>query len=110
MAWQGSDRRKRLPSNWEALRRAALARCYDEKLGKPRCEYRFPNGGRCPRPATDVDHVKHGDDHGLGNLQGLCADHHRRKSSREGNATQAARRESSKRPPEEHPGKRGQRP
>jgi 5-methylcytosine-specific restriction protein A len=103
VAWQGSDRRRRLPGDWEARRRAVLARCGG------RCEHRFPNGGRCPRPATDVDHIEHGDDHSLANLQGLCADHHKRKSSREGNATQAARRGLAKRPPEEHPGKRGQR-
>ncbi len=100
MPWEGSDRKARLPPDWEQRRRGALARCGG------RCEFRFPNGGRCSRPATDVDHIIPGDDHSPENLQGLCGDHHARKSSREGNAARAAVVASKKRPPERHPGER----
>lgn len=100
MAWDGSDRKDRLPDNWESeIRPAVLTRC------RGRCEAFLPSGARCPRRATDVDHKIPGDDHRLHNLQGLCADHHAKKSSREG---LAARRGAPKaRPAESHPGWRG---
>src|SRR5690606_36978542 len=61
MNWNTSDRRSRLPSNWSSLRQQVLAR------DGGRCRFLFPNGGRCPESATDVDHIKRGDDHGLDN-------------------------------------------
>jgi 5-methylcytosine-specific restriction protein A len=69
-----------------------------------RCEVIKKNGKRCYDKATDVDHIEHGDDHSPENLQGICDWHHKRKSSREGNAAQAVTRNALKRPPEAPPG------
>ena len=96
MTWDTSDRAERLPDNWQALRTIVLSRAAG------RCEARQRNGQRCRDRATDVDHIDPGDNHQLDNLQALCAWHHARKSSAEGNA--ARRRHTNKRPPEPHPG------
>lgn len=98
MSWEGSDRKSRLPEDWPARVAATRLRCGD------RCEWRFPNSGRCRDKMTDCDHIVPGDDHSLENLQGLCADHHARKSSREGHEARAKIRASAKRPAERHPG------
>lgn len=98
MAWDGSDRRDRLPDNWPALRAQRL------RLDGYRCTWKLPSGVRCPRPATDVDHRVAGDDHRIGNLRSLCAHHHGQKSSQEGRQAQRQRANRGKRPPEEHPG------
>ena len=42
------------------------------------------SGDLCGAYATDVDHIKNGDDHRDENLRSLCGQHHREKSSREG--------------------------
>lgn len=85
--WSGSDRRKRLPANWEReIRPRILAR--DEH----RCRY-TEHGERCISRATDVDHIVHGDDHRDSNLQSLCAFHHSEKSAQEGGAALAAKRD-----------------
>ena len=47
---------------------------------------------KCLRPATDVDHIRAGDDHSEDNLRALCSWHHLKKSSAEGNAAKAAKR------------------
>lgn len=100
MPWEGSDRKGRLPDDWTQRRRAVLRRCGG------RCEAYLPKTGkRCPRPATDVDHVVPGDDHSLRNLRGLCAHHHGKKSSQEGAAARRPKG-AKKRPPELHPGAR----
>jgi 5-methylcytosine-specific restriction enzyme A len=97
--WEGSDRRERLPADWEARRADRLA--YDGY----RCTWRLPSGKRCPRPATDVDHREAmADKHERRDLQSLCAHHHGQKSAREGNQARRARKASRFRPPEEHPG------
>jgi hypothetical protein len=88
-----SERHKRLPADWRQRRQAVLKRC----------------GGVCEVPecqdrATDVDHVKRGDNHDLANLQGLCRHHHALKSSAEGNEQQRINRQRINRPPEQHPG------
>lgn len=66
------------------------------------------SGKRCHDPATDVDHIEHGDNDAIANLQGLCAWHHKRKSGREGAAASAARQAAITakltRKPEKHPG------
>nr|DAK51749.1 MAG TPA: HNH endonuclease bacteriophage, HNH Endonuclease, DNA.52A [Caudoviricetes sp.] len=49
-----------------------------------RCEWMITREERCPEKATDVDHIKPGDDHSFRNLRGLCGKHHARKSSSEG--------------------------
>lgn len=100
MAWEGSDRRERLPDNWDSLRRERL------RLDGFRCTWRLASGRRCPRKATDVDHrVAMSDDHRLEALQSLCAHHHGKKTAREGYLAKKKRRESRYRPREEHPGR-----
>lgn len=84
--WAGSDRRARLPANWEALRLEVLDRDRDPKTRKPRCRWEYRPGQRCSGVATEVDHIKPNDDHSLENLRGLCTPHHRRKSGQEGAA------------------------
>ncbi len=99
--WAASDRRERLPANWEALRRQVRIR------SGGRCEViKGSNSQRCTNPARDCDHILAGDDHRLQNLQDICVFHHRHKSSVEGNAAKAARVAAGKRPPERHPGLR----
>ena len=75
LAWAGSDRRSRLPSDWETRRRRVL-----ERDGY-QCQLRLPG---CTHLATECDHVTAGDDHRLSNLQGACHSCHARKSAREG--------------------------
>lgn len=99
MSWEGSDRKDRLPDDWSKL----VAEV--KRLAKGRCQWRLPSGKRCPRPGTDVDHRKPGDDHRLANLQLLCAHHHGKKSSREGRKARADRRALRYRTPEAHPGR-----
>lgn len=100
MAWDGSDRRERLPDDWPERRLARL------KKDGFRCTWKLRSGARCPRKATDVDHRKAGDDHSMWNLQSLCPHHHGKKSSREGNAARRAKKASKARPAERHPGLR----
>ncbi|MFB7672935.1 HNH endonuclease [Kitasatospora purpeofusca] len=92
MAWSSSSRRGRLPKDWQAIRLRILARdrhaCYV-----------------CGRRATEVDHVRRGDDHADSNLRAICQGCHRLKSSREGGtATRRGYRPTRRRPPESHPG------
>lgn len=84
--WTNSNRRSRLPSDWPKRRARALRR--DGKL----CQWRLDGGERCLQPATDVDHIRPGDDHSDDNLQSLCGEHHSLKSSQEGAAALAAKR------------------
>jgi 5-methylcytosine-specific restriction endonuclease McrA len=69
-----------------------------------KCSWIYGDGNRCGLPATDIDHIIPGDDHSLSNLRGLCADHHRKKSSREGLAAKREIAGRFKREPEIHPG------
>ncbi len=101
MPWDTSDRKGRLPDDWETVvRPAVLRRCGG------RCEKLLKSGARCPRPATDVDHKVPGDDHSMRNLQGLCGHHHAQKSAREGNQARRQASGKKKRPTESHPGDR----
>jgi 5-methylcytosine-specific restriction protein A len=95
--WEGSDRKSRLPVDWDRLRQVVLKRCGF------RCEW-TDAGLRCPAAATDVDHITAGDDSSLSNLQGLCGKHHLTKTSREANAVQAERRKLLRLPEEKQPG------
>jgi hypothetical protein len=97
VAWETSDRRSRLPANWQEL--VAKVKDRDQR----RCTWRLPSGKRCPRAGTDVDHRKPGDDHALSNLQLLCRHHHDKKTQREAWAGKGKRRVP-KRPEERHPG------
>lgn len=99
--WENSTRRDRLPPDWPKRRLRILRR--DKYL----CQERLDDGLLCMGKATDVDHIKPGDDHSDDNLQSLCVLHHRRKSGREGAAANnAKRREIAARfkRVEEHPG------
>ena len=87
MAWEGSTRRQRLPPAWPTLRRSILKR-------DPLCRLSFAD--ICTTVSTEVDHIKAGDDHTPGNLQGVCAPCHKRKT--------AAERPRQRRPTEAHPG------
>lgn len=89
MSWETSNRRQRLPREWQTIRRRILRR--DEG----RCYVCGQSG------ADGVDHIVPGDDHSDGNLAAIhsrpC---HAIKSSREGRAAQPRQR----RPSEKHPG------
>lgn len=75
--WAGSDRLQRLPPDWAKIRKRILRR------DGFRCTH-IDDGVRCAEPATDVDHIRPGDDHRETNLRSLCGPHHQAKSSREG--------------------------
>jgi len=100
MAWEGSNRLARLPSDWHARRLRVLER------DSYRCCIRYPD--RCVGRASEVDHIRAGDDHRLDNLRAACAPCHKKKSSAEGNAAQARKRALLKRPKpwDRHPGGR----
>lgn len=93
MAWSSSNRKARLPDDWEVRRRRVIAAAGEV------CEY-----AGCTRTATDVDHVVPNDDHGFANLQALCGHHHALKSAQEGHARTKELRALTKREPETHPG------
>ena len=94
-AWSNSDRSARLPSDWAKRRIRVLRR------DGFRCRITGPH---CLTLATEVDHIVHGDDHRLGNLQAVCSRCHRAKTQAEAAGAQAAVRERSLRPAEGHPG------
>jgi 5-methylcytosine-specific restriction endonuclease McrA len=94
--WAGSRRRAELPPRWASeIRPAILDR------DRYRCQW-LTRGHRCGKPATDVDHIRRGNDHSPGNLQSLCGQHHSAKTSAEGNAARWT--EHAARPAERHPG------
>jgi len=88
--WAGSTRAHRLPGDWQSRRARVRRRAGDE------CQHHDPTGMRCPAPGNECDHINRGDDHSVGNLQWLCAAHHRAKT-----ATEAGH---ARRTPEPHPG------
>lgn len=94
MGWESSNRKSRLPREWHRLRAIVLRNAHNQ------CEV-MDNGVRCTNRATEVDHIIPGDDHSLGNLRAICSDHHKPKSSAEGNA---ARKLKYSRRHEPHPG------
>jgi 5-methylcytosine-specific restriction enzyme A len=100
--WEGSTRKSRLPANWQSqIRPRILAR------DGFRCTW-LESGVRCAAKATDVDHIRPGDNHSDANLRSLCGPHHRRKSSSEGGRAprRVSRKYGVKRPEEAHPGLR----
>lgn len=98
MAWENSDRRLRLPTDWKQ-RVAAVW-----KRDGGRCTWKLPSGARCPRPGADVDHIRNDDNHDLRNLRLLCRHHHDKKTQWESRMGRQ-RRKSRKRPEEARPGK-----
>ncbi len=99
-AWDNSDRRSRLPSNWNAIAREV------KKRDGWRCRWTMKSGKRCPRTTNlQVDHRRNDDDHSMGNLWTLCEHHHGKKTVME--AFRGKQRKKPKpRPPEPHPGLR----
>lgn len=97
MGWESSDRRERLPEDWDRRRADRL------KKDDYRCTWKLDSGRRCPRRATDVDHRRPGDDHSQGNLRSLCQTHHKKKTAVE--AVAARKKGSRERVREEHPGR-----
>lgn len=98
--WAGSTRRDRLPRDWDTvIRRRILRRdSYRCKVGTP---------GVCVRVATEVDHIRAGDDHRDSNLQAICTPCHKLKSSSEGGTAASTKRRQIKnrfRRTEDHPG------
>ena len=86
--WSDSDRSSRLPPDWEKRRKVVL------KRDAYQCQGSDTVGGRkCLEPATEVDHMKRGDDHDLLNLQSLCHRHHNLKTQREAAEARALNRE-----------------
>lgn len=97
MAWETSDRRAGLPSDWSTRRRCALQRD----------GYRCQLGLRgCTEKATDVDHIRRGNDHADDNLQSVCRHCHNQKTAAESAARKRQLREARYRPRERHPGQR----
>jgi len=97
MSWNSSNRVGELPSNWAALRRTILSR--DGRI----CQLQYEG---CSLRATEVDHIRPGDDHSLTNLQAVCTACHSIKSSQEGLRERLRRKRLTKRPREQHPGLR----
>ena len=95
--WDSSNRKSRLPANWNHLRSLVLRR------DSHRCQI---GDEGCRTIATDVDHIVAGDNHAPENLQAACSRCHNRKSSREGNTARRKKAERRFRPVERHPGSR----
>lgn len=93
--WNSSNRKSRLPKNWNSLRHKVLLR--DNR----RCQLRYLG---CWETATDVDHIENNDDHSMSNLHSACSYCHRKKSSREGTTARRNKANLRYRPKERHPG------
>lgn len=100
--WRNSDRRSRLPKDWDARRLEVKRRAGG------RCQQELPSGARCPRAGAECDHIEPGDNHDLSNLQWLCKAHHDAKTRREAAAAyRKPQRPVYKRAEETHPALRG---
>jgi len=110
--WEGSHRRADLPDDWAERKTYVWQRdqglCQwpmnlDTHLVHDPAQFALDHLERCGQPARDVDHIQHGNNHDLDNLQLLCGWHHDRKSSAEGNTakTKAAQARKAK---AKHPG------
>jgi 5-methylcytosine-specific restriction endonuclease McrA len=102
MAAQGnpSRRSRPLPPFWAETRARILARDYY------RCQWYLPDGRKCGKRATEVDHkipAMLANDHRDANLQALCHEHHASKTGKEARAARGGLKGT--RPPEPHPGK-----
>lgn len=98
MNWTGR-RRLELPANWRQIRTQILERDNHQCVAITR------DGDRCTEPATEVDHIRRGNDHTPDNLQALCGWHHKRKTQAEAREAAAnVPRITTRRPDEKHPG------
>lgn len=103
MPWSTSDRRDRLPTDWQSTVARILAR------DGHRCRQKLPSGLRCPRSRAsghrvEVDHRWSPDRHDDANLWTLCAHHHKQKTQREAQEARSPRALPVK--PDPHPAER----
>ena len=98
MAWETSDRVRRLPSDWAQRRAFVRARAGGV------CEALLHDGSRCDAIGSECDHIEPGDNHACSNLQWLCSWHHKRKTQAEAAAELAALRARLEPAPRPHPG------
>lgn len=92
MTWETSNRRSRLPRDWEARRRIVIAR------DNGRCQAAI-GGVQCTAEGTEVDHITAGDNHDLTNLQLLCKECHAWKTRGEAVAGNRAKQKKAKMKP-----------
>lgn len=95
MPWSSSDRRARLPQDWDSRRASVLRR------DGYRCQIA---GAGCSGIATEVDHIRRGDDHRFDNLRAVCSSCHKKKTLGEAQVASRKKREARFRPRERHPG------
>lgn len=115
MPWTTSNRRQRLPTNWNKIRKQVLAKanykCQGlDPVATPPPTSRETAGGchrwhhpACTMRATDVDHIIAGDNHELSNLQALSHACHTAKTTRENTAAKARMRATATREQPPHP-------
>lgn len=92
-----TNRKARLPSDWNTIRLRILRR------DKYRCQIAAEG---CKRIATEVDHIRRGDNHADDNLQSACSVCHHRKTLTEAQEARRKKRAARFRPIERHPGER----
>lgn len=98
MPWSTSDRRARLPRNWQQIRSAVRARAH----GACEAEKHDP---RCDGIGTDCDHITPGDDHRIESLMWLSGPCHRAKTARETAERNRQIATLKRRHTEQHPGR-----
>lgn len=115
MPWTTSNRRQRLPTNWNKLRKQVLAKANYKCAGldpdtTPPPTTREAQGSAhrwhhpaCTMRATDVDHINAGDNHELSNLQALSHACHTAKTTHENAAAKARIRATAARERPPHP-------
>lgn len=115
MPWTTSNRRQRLPTNWNKLRKQVLAKAnykcagLDPVVTPPPSSMEGQRGGRrwhhpaCDMRATDIDHINAGDDHKPSNLQALSHACHTAKTTHENAAAKARIRATATRERPPHP-------
>lgn len=104
MAWATSTRRQRLPANWDTIRTQVRDRAHGRCQGQDVLKVgAIGHAPRCNGKGNDADHIKPGDDHGMGNLQWLSTPCHTAKTARETAERNKAQAEARRRT-ERHPG------
>mgnify|MGYP003590832492 CR=1 FL=1 len=97
MPWSTSNRRQRLPKDWDRRRAVVLS----QAAGRCQATTHAPD---CDGRATDVDHIIPGDNHTRANLQALSAACHRAKTAHESAQRNQQRAAMRRRQAETHPG------
>lgn len=98
LMWSTSDRKDRLPPNWQEIRRIVKARA------KGKCEAEVHAKG-CPGWGSEADHIIPGDDHRIESIQWLSGPCHWAKTNRETAARNRERKTARYKPSEQHPGR-----